>query len=118
MRLGARPAQRGRLRLAAAFGHGFGEVGEHHGEPQPEDDLEGEAEMSAPPVTSSRTKITVVSVATISTTNITGFLIITRGSSLTKDCPIAGTRIAGSSIVDWLPRRLLVFSMGLDCLCQ
>ncbi len=29
-------AQRGRLGLAAALGHGFGEVGEQHGEPQPE----------------------------------------------------------------------------------
>src|SRR5260370_1131738 len=32
------------LGLAAAFGHGFGEVGEEHGEPQPEGDLEVEAE--------------------------------------------------------------------------
>jgi hypothetical protein len=31
------------LRLAAALRHGFGEVGEQHGEPQPERDLEGEA---------------------------------------------------------------------------
>src|SRR3984957_15000362 len=67
-----------------------------------------------PPATRSRTKITVVSAATISTTNITGFLIITRGSSLTKDCPIAGMRIAGSSIVDCEPRILvLLISMGL-----
>ena len=33
------------LRLAAAFGDGFGEIGEQHGEPEPEDDLEGEAEI-------------------------------------------------------------------------
>ena len=35
-----RLAQRGGLRLAAAFGHGFGEIGEQHGEPEPEIDLE------------------------------------------------------------------------------
>src|SRR5207244_9904762 len=54
----------------------------------------------APPVTRSRTKITVVSAATISTTNITGLLIISLGSSLTKADLIAGTRIFGSSIVE------------------
>ena len=53
-RLGARPAQRRRLRLAAAFRHRLGEVGEQHRHPQPEDDLEGEAEMSPPPVSKSR----------------------------------------------------------------
>ena len=47
LRLGARLAQRRRLRLAAAFRHRLGEVGEQHGQPQPDDDLEGEAEMSA-----------------------------------------------------------------------
>jgi hypothetical protein len=69
--LGAGLLQRFGLRLAAAFGDGFGEIGEQHREPQPQDDLEGEAEAS-PPVTRSRRKITVVSAATISTTNITG----------------------------------------------
>ena len=58
-------------------------------------------------------KIRVVSAATISTTNITGFLIIARGLSLTNDCPIAGRRIAGSSTVDWDARILLRVSMGL-----
>src|SRR6185295_2202760 len=53
----------------------------------------------APPVTRSRMKMTVVSAATISTTNITGLLIISRGSSLAKAEPIAGTTIFGSSIV-------------------
>src|SRR5712672_2733780 len=38
----------------------------------------------APPVTRSRMKITVVSAATISTTNITGFLIISLGSSIVE----------------------------------
>ncbi len=42
----------------------------------------------------------VVSVATISTTNITGLRIIARGSSLTTLCQIAGTRMAGSRIED------------------
>ena len=41
--------------------------------------------------------MTVVSAATISTTNITGFLISVRGSSLTKAEPIAGTTIFGSN---------------------
>ena len=40
-------AQRVGLGLAAAFGDRLGEVGEQHGEPQPEDDLEGEAEVAA-----------------------------------------------------------------------
>src|ERR1700684_2761149 len=47
----------------------------------------------------SRRKITVVSVATTSTTNITGFLAISLGSSLTKAEPIAGHTIFGSSMV-------------------
>src|SRR6266404_1037188 len=54
----------------------------------------------APPMARSRTKITVVSAATVSTTNITGFLIISRGSSLTKAARIAGTTILGSSIAE------------------
>src|SRR3954470_17611471 len=54
----------------------------------------------SPAVRRSRRKITVVSAATISTTNITGFLIIKRGSSLMKDARIAGTTILGSSIAE------------------
>src|SRR3984957_1059236 len=54
----------------------------------------------APPVTRSRMKITVVSAATTSTTNITGLLIITRGSSLRNDEPMAGSTIFGSSIAE------------------
>ena len=41
-RLGLGPAQRGRLGLAPALGHGLGEVGEDDGEPQPHDDRPGE----------------------------------------------------------------------------
>ena len=37
-------AQRRRLRLAAAFGDRFGEIGEQDGEPEPEIDLEGKAQ--------------------------------------------------------------------------
>ena len=48
--LGPRPAQRVGLRLAAALGHRLGEVGEQHGEPEPEDDLEREAAGPPPPV--------------------------------------------------------------------
>ena len=40
LRLGARAPQRIGLRLAAALGDRLGEVGEQHGEPQPQDDLE------------------------------------------------------------------------------
>src|SRR3954471_9666584 len=54
----------------------------------------------SPPVRRSRRKIAVVSAATIPTTNITGFLIIKRGSSLMKDARIAGTTILGSSIAE------------------
>ena len=50
----------------------------------------------SPPFTQSRMKITVVSAATTSTTNITGFFIIKRGLSLAKAEPIAGTAILGS----------------------
>src|SRR5579872_1036564 len=43
--------------------------------------------------------MTVVSAATTSTTNITGFLAIVLGSSLAKAAPMAGSTIFGSSIV-------------------
>ncbi len=44
--LGFGAAQCVGLRLAAAFGHGFGEVGEQHREPQPQGDLQVEAEVA------------------------------------------------------------------------
>ena len=44
--LGLRLAQRGRLRLAAPFGHRLGEVGEQHGEPEPERDLPGKQRLA------------------------------------------------------------------------
>src|SRR5580698_6688598 len=67
----------------------------------------------APPVTRSRRKITVVSAATTSTTNITGFLIISRGSSLAKAEPIAGKTIFGSSIAD-TGTRFCSFMVSMD----
>ena len=45
--LGALAPQRVGLRLAAAFGDGLGEIREQHGEPQPQDDLELEDDVSA-----------------------------------------------------------------------
>ena len=45
--LRARLAQRVRLRLAAAFGHRFREVGEQHGEPEPGRDLTREQRRAA-----------------------------------------------------------------------
>ena len=60
-RFGPRLAQRVGLRLAAAFGHRFGEVGEQHRHPQPERDLQLEADASALPCATSRTSSTVVS---------------------------------------------------------
>src|SRR2546430_961349 len=53
--------------------------------------------MFSPPLTRSRINITVVSAVTTSSTNITGFFIRLRGSSLTKADPIAGTTILGSN---------------------
>ncbi len=50
-----------------------------------------------PPVKRSRTRIMVVSAVTISSTNITGFLISVRGLSLANDEPIAGRTIFGSN---------------------
>ena len=39
--VGARAAQGIGLRLAAPFGHRFGEIGEQHREPEPDGDLPG-----------------------------------------------------------------------------
>ena len=50
----SRLPQRVGLGLAAAFGHRLGEVGEEHGEPQPERDLQLEAEAGPRPSAASR----------------------------------------------------------------
>src|SRR5712672_2047351 len=67
----------------------------------------------APPVTRSRRKITVVSAATTSTTNITGLLIISRGSSFAKAEPMAGITIFGSSIAE-TGIRLFILTTSMD----
>src|SRR5713101_6068421 len=67
----------------------------------------------APPVTRSRRKITVVSAATTSTTNITGLLIMNLGSSLTKAEPMAGITIFGSSIAE-TGIRLFILTTSMD----
>ena len=57
--------------------------------------------------------MTVVSAVTISSTNITGFLISVRGSSLTKAEPIAGITIFGSSSAE-TGIRLRIFEVSMD----
>src|SRR4051794_105078 len=56
-------------------------------------------------------KSKVVSEATISTTNMTGFLISRRGSSLAKAAPTAGHTIFGSNSAepDFTLRRFILF---------
>ena len=83
-RLGPRLAQRVGLRLAAPFGHRFGEVGEQHGEPEPERDLQLEAEPGPPGDARRATSRSVVSTLPTSTTNITGFFVIVRGMQLAQ----------------------------------
>ncbi len=68
----------------------------------------------APPVTRSRTKITVVSAATTSTTNITGLLTITLGSSLRTAEAMAGNTIFGSSIADVGIRLFNFWTVSMD----
>jgi hypothetical protein len=55
-------AQRGRLRLAAALGQRFGEVGEQHGEPQPHGDGGDEAErrLALPPSACAASKVVMM----------------------------------------------------------
>src|SRR6185437_784865 len=67
----------------------------------------------SPDVTRSRTKITVVNKATISTTNITGVLTINRGSSFANAEPIAGSTIFGSSIAE-TGTRFCSFVVSMD----
>jgi hypothetical protein len=64
------------LGFAAAFGHRLGKIGKQHGKPQPERQLRDEAAIGR------AVKIpTVVSAAPTMVTNMTGFLIISRGLS-------------------------------------
>src|SRR5262245_24576814 len=65
------------------------------------------------PVKMSRIRMIVVRMVTTSSTNITGFFISVRGSSLTKAEPIAGTTILRSNSADTGMRlRMLEVSMG------
>ena len=82
----ARLAQAVGLGLAAAFGDGFGEVGEEHGEPEPDGELGDEAALGGGTVKMP----TVVSTAPTIVTNMTGFLTISRGSSFRNESPMAG----------------------------
>src|SRR5579871_6276621 len=66
-----------------------------------------------PPVMRSRTRMIVVRIVTISSTNITGFRISVAGLSLTNDEPIAGTRIFGSNNAEaGVPLRVCEVSMS------
>src|SRR4051812_17578139 len=60
-----------------------------------------------PPPKRSRISSTVVSAATTSTTNMTGFLTIVRGSSFANEAQIAGTTILGS-------KRLLALAFAIE----
>src|SRR5262245_49943467 len=57
--------------------------------------------------------MTVVSTVTTSSTNMTGFFISTRGSSLTKAEPIAGTTILGSISAE-TGMRLRIMEVSMD----
>jgi hypothetical protein len=66
--------------LAAALGHRLGEVGEEAGEPQPEADLDVE-QLNWP----GRNRMMVVQIEPSQTTNMTRFLISSRGLSFLKE---------------------------------
>src|SRR5262249_35040176 len=66
------------------------------------------------PTARSRRNRMVVRAETISTANITGLRIISRGSSLLNAPSKAGTRMAGSVIVA-MGRRLLVCESSMGC---
>ena len=94
--LGASLAQCLRLGLAAALGHGFREVRKYHREPQPERDLQSPDE-AAMVRRANRGRAESLSInAPTSTTNMTGFLIISRGSSFWNEPAMAVRRIFGS----------------------
>ncbi len=96
VRLRARLPQRVRLRLAAPLGHRLGEVREEDGEPEPERELEREAPVAAALRDVAHEHERRVRVP-ISTTNITGFRTMWRGSSLTNASRIARRTIGGSN---------------------
>ncbi len=83
-RVAARLAQGVRLRLAAPFGDGFGEIGEQHGEPQPERDLAGEQRRALVRDEIAHEERASRRAETTSVTKITGLRASARGSSLRK----------------------------------
>ena len=102
-------AQRGRLGPAARLGDGLGVRREQDREPQPDRDLDLEAEAGRPvtgwsPVTLA-IAMSVTRTAVISTTNMTGFLISRRGSSLRNACGMRGPEELGIEDAAG-PRRL------------
>src|SRR5262245_47202575 len=68
--------------------------------------------ICSPPVKRSRIRMIVVRMVTTSSTNITGFFIRLRGSSLTKAEPIAGSTILGSNSAD-TGMRLRIFGVSI-----
>src|SRR5215468_8278072 len=58
--------------------------------------------------------MTVVNAVTISSTNITGFLISVRGSSLTKAEPMAGITILGSNSAETGMRLRIILVVSID----
>ena len=98
--LGALAAQGVGLRLAAALGDGFGEIGEQHGEPQPENDLELEADMPAAGEEVANEDHRGQHGDDLEHEHHRILDISVRGLSLTKAEPMAGMTIFGSSSAD------------------
>ncbi len=96
---GAGLAQRGRLGPTARLGDRLGVRREQHREPQPDGDLELEAEAPGPVGWRPRmspTSTSVTRAAVISTTNMTGLRISSRGSSLRTASGMAARSSSGS----------------------
>ena len=91
-RVGLGLAQRVGLRLAARFGHRFGEVREQHREPEPQGDLQLEADAAGAGRDVADHEDRGTSAAPTSTTNMTGFFISVTGFSLTNDSSMARAR--------------------------
>ena len=100
-RLRARLAQGGRLGATARLGDGLGVGREEDREPQP-DARSGSGSRGRPARrppgrrSTSAMAMSVTRTAVISTTNMTGFLISRRGSSLRKACGMADRSRSGS----------------------
>ena len=89
-------------------------VGEEHGEPEPQHDLQQKLTFSAP-VAMSLSRSTVVRTDTTATTNMTGFLARLFGFSFRNASPMAGTSMRASSMLadlDWFIRNSSEFVLG------